>query len=271
MSQENLFDKETSFSPANENTGIRAKIIGVGGAGVSLVDGLRFDDFQGVEHLAVDVDSRALADSIASEKLAFGRRHTRGMGTGGEYLLARKAAEEEKDVIRKHLEGVDLVLLAGLGGGTGGGAVPVIARLARDAGALVFAFAPLPFSWEKGRHAQAEECLAELRKHANAVVPLPNDSLLQVGGPDAPPWNVLRSRPKRGKGFRQLLVGLSQRNDRRRLRPPAPKLSTADPDDPFRIRRGEGPDGIRTPCASSWLPHVAFARTFRKPRMLFSY
>ena len=96
MSQENLFDKETSFSPANENTGIRAKIIGVGGAGVSLVDGLRFDDFQGVEHLAVDVDSRALADSIASEKLAFGRRHTRGMGTGGEYLLARKAAEEEK-------------------------------------------------------------------------------------------------------------------------------------------------------------------------------
>ena len=92
MSQENLFDQETTFSPANENTGIRAKIIGVGGAGVSLVDGLRFDDFQGVEHLAVDVDPRALADSIASEKLAFGRRHTRGMGTGGEYLLARKAA-----------------------------------------------------------------------------------------------------------------------------------------------------------------------------------
>ena len=82
MSQDNLFEQDTSFSPANENPGIRAKIIGIGGAGLSLVDGLRFDDFQGVEHLAVDVDSRALADSIASQKLAFGRRHTRGMGTG---------------------------------------------------------------------------------------------------------------------------------------------------------------------------------------------
>ena len=104
MSQENFLDPNTSFSPANENPGIRAKIIGVGGAGLSLVDGLRFDDFHGVENLAVDVDSRALSDSIASQKLAFGRRHTRGMGTGGEYALARKAMEEEKDLIRKNLE-----------------------------------------------------------------------------------------------------------------------------------------------------------------------
>ena len=76
-------------------------------------------------------------------------------------------------------------LLAGFGGGTGGGVVTVLARLAREAGALVFAFCPLPFSWEKGRHSLAEQCLSELRKHANAVVPLPNDSLLQVGGPDS--------------------------------------------------------------------------------------
>ena len=186
MSQDNLFPKETNFSPENEIPGIRAKIIGVGGAGLSLVDGLRFDNFQSVEHLAVDVDSRALADCIAGEKLSFGRRHTRGMGTGGEHTLARKALEEEKDNIRKKLQGVDLVfLLAGLGGGTGGGAAPVIARLAREAGALVFAFTPLPFSWEKSRHIMAEECLADLRKFANAVVPLPNDSLLQMGGADA--------------------------------------------------------------------------------------
>ena len=186
MSQENLFPKETNFSPENEIPGIRAKIIGVGGAGLSLVDGLRFDNFQSVEHLAVDVDSRALADCIAVEKLSFGRRHTRGMGTGGDNTLARKALEEEKDNIRKKLQGVDLVfLLAGLGGGTGGGAAPVIARLARESGALVFAFTPLPFSWEKSRHSMAEECLADLRKFANAVVPLPNDSLLQMGGADA--------------------------------------------------------------------------------------
>ncbi len=248
MSQENLFDQETTFSPANENTGIRAKIIGVGGAGVSLVDGLRFDDFQGVELLAVDVDSRALADSIASEKLAFGRRHTRGMGTGGEYLLARKAAEEEKDVIRKHLEGVDLVfLLAGLGGGTGGGAVPVIARLARDAGALVFAFAPLPFSWEKGRHAQAEECLAELRKHANAVVPLPNDSLLQVGGPDATALECFAEAGRNvGKGISAICSLVFRRGmidvDYAHLRKAFNRRSGRTL---FGYGEGEGPDGIR--------------------------
>lgn len=186
MSQEQLFSNDTNFSSDNEMPGIRAKIIGVGGAGLSLVDGLRFDNFQSVEHLAVDVDSRALADSIAGEKLFFGRRHTRGMGTGGEFSLARKAMEEEKDVIRQKLEGFDLVfLLAGLGGGTGGGAAPVIAKIAREAGALVFAFTPMPFSWEKGRHSMAEDCLDDLRKHANAVIPLPNDSLLQMGGPDA--------------------------------------------------------------------------------------
>jgi cell division protein FtsZ len=108
------------------------------------------------------------------------------MGTGGDIALGKRLAEEEKDKIRKQLDGVDLVfLLAGLGGGVGGGVAPVVARLAREHGALVFAFAPLPFSWEKSRHSQAEDCLSELRKYANAVVPLPNDSLLQIGGEDA--------------------------------------------------------------------------------------
>jgi cell division GTPase FtsZ len=76
MSQESLFPKETSFSLPNDLSGIRAKVIGVGGAGISLVDGLRFDNFESVENLAVDVDNRALSDSIAGEKLSFGRRHT---------------------------------------------------------------------------------------------------------------------------------------------------------------------------------------------------
>jgi cell division protein FtsZ len=186
MTQENLFEKDSKTVDLSENIVLKAKVIGVGGAGLSLVDGLRLDNFTGVEQLAVDVDARALGDSIASEKMAIGRTLTRGMGTGGEASLARKAIEDEKDKIRKSLEGVDLVfLLAGLGGGTGGGATPEIAKLARETGALVFAFAPMPFSWEKGRHAQAEESLAELRKFANAVIPLPNDSLLQVGGADA--------------------------------------------------------------------------------------
>jgi cell division protein FtsZ len=186
MNQDNFLDTDLSFSSANENPSLRVKVIGVGGAGLSLVDGLTLDNFNGVEQLAIDVDSRALADSICPESLLIGRRHTRGMGTGGEIAIGRKIAEEEKDAIRKKLEGMDMIfILAGLGGGMGGGATPVIARLAREAGALVFAFAPLPFSWEKSRHAQAQQCLEEVRKFANAVVPLPNDSLLQIGGADA--------------------------------------------------------------------------------------
>ena len=107
------------------------------------------------------------------------------MGTGGEFSLARKAMEEEKDVIRQKLEGFDLVfLLAGLGGGTGGGATPVIAKIERGR-CLGICIYSMPFRQEKGRHSMAEDCLDDLRKHANAVIPLPNDSLLQMGGPDA--------------------------------------------------------------------------------------
>ncbi len=183
MAQQNLFNI-TSFQ--TDGSPIRAKIIGIGGAGLSLVDGLRLDGFDAVRIVALDVDAGALSESMASEKIPLGRRLTRGMGTGGEPSLGRKAAEEERSLLRKHLDGVDLVfLLAGLGAGAGGGIAPVVAKLARESGALVFAFCPLPFSWEKQRHKLAEDALAELRKFANAVVPLPNDSLLQVGGSDA--------------------------------------------------------------------------------------
>lgn len=186
MNQDTLFEDAKFCGTQDNSYGIRAKVIGVGGAGISLVDGLRFDNFDSVDSVAVDVDMKAVSDSLASHKLCFSKRHTRGMGTGGDMDLGKRLAEEEKDKIRSHLEGVDLVfLLAGLGGGVGGGAAPVIARLAREHGALVFAFTPMPFSWEKSRHSQAENCLSELRKHANAVVPLPNDSLLQLGGEDA--------------------------------------------------------------------------------------
>ena len=186
MSQDTFFDDNTNPSSLENAYGIRAKVIGVGGAGISLVDGMRFDNFDSVDNVIIDVDMKAVSESLSSQKISFSKRHTRGMGTGGDVALGKRLAEEEKDKIRNHLEGVDLVfLLAGLGGGIGGGAAPVIARLAREHGALVFAFTPMPFSWEKSRHIQAEECLNELRVHANAVVPLPNDSLLQMGGEDA--------------------------------------------------------------------------------------
>jgi len=184
MSQQTMFTSGSFQSDSNSS--VRAKVFGIGGAGVSLVDGLCLDGFDAVRTIAIDVDADVLSDCIAAEKIPIGRRLTRGMGTGGEVSIGRKAVDEERDLIRKNLDGVDLVfLLAGLGGGTGGGAAPAIAKLARESGALVFAFTPLPFSWEKQRHQMADDALAELRKFANAVIPLPNDSLIQIGGADA--------------------------------------------------------------------------------------
>ena len=153
MTQEKLFENDHQNTSVHENTALKAKVVGIGGAGLSLVDGLRLDNFTGVEQLAIDVDARALADSIASDKLAIGRRLTRGMGTGGETALARKAIGEEKENIRKSLEGVDLVfLLAGLGGGTGGGATPEIAKLARETETLVLLYRCLSVGKKVGMH-----------------------------------------------------------------------------------------------------------------------
>ena len=122
-----------------------AKIIGVGGAGLSLVDGLRLDNFKGVEHLVIDVDARALGDSIADRKMPIGRTLTRGMGTGGEFSIARKAIEQEKEALSQKLDGIDIVfLLAGLGGGTGGGATPKLPVLPGMPEPLSLPFVPCP-------------------------------------------------------------------------------------------------------------------------------
>ena len=101
MSQENFLESDLSFSPVNENCSIRVKVIGVGGAGLSLVDGLTLDNFNGVEHLAVDVDSRALNDAISSDKLLIGRRHTLGMGTGVRFLLAERLPKKRRTAFEK--------------------------------------------------------------------------------------------------------------------------------------------------------------------------
>ena len=112
MNQDTLFEEENT-KENNENTyGIRAKIIGIGGAGISLVDGLRFDNFDCVDNLVMDVDMKAISETLASQKLCFSKRHTRGMGTGGDIALGKRLAEEEKDKIRTHLEGVDLVFFS---------------------------------------------------------------------------------------------------------------------------------------------------------------
>src|SRR5690606_29963462 len=112
---------------------------------------------------------------------------TRGLGAGGDPELGREAAESDRDKISKVVEGCDLVfLIAGMGGGTGSGAAPTVAEIASESGALVIAFVTMPFSFEGGRRLkQAEEGLQALRRVCDAVIPLPNDILLQEGADDA--------------------------------------------------------------------------------------
>jgi cell division protein FtsZ len=162
--------------------GVRVKIVGVGGAGTNAVDRLQLDHVGlRLRIAALNTDAQALNSSPAPEKLLIGRGLTRGVGTGGEADVGRAAAEADRERIAKIFQGMDLVfIVAGLGGGTGSGAAPVISQIATQAGALVVAFVMLPFTNEGGRRRQlADEALAELRQTCDAVIPLPNDLLLQ--------------------------------------------------------------------------------------------
>jgi cell division protein FtsZ len=157
------------------------KVLGVGGAGANAIDRLKMDNLAHVGLAVLNTDAQALAGSPVSEKLLLGAAVTRGVGAGGDPELGRLAAESDREKIAALVRGVDLVfLVAGMGGGTGSGAAPVVSETARQAGALVVAFVTLPFSFEGGRRQkQAEEGLQELRRCCDAVIPLPNDVLIQ--------------------------------------------------------------------------------------------
>lgn len=160
---------------------LKIKIIGVGGAGNNAIDRLKLEDLREVDLAAVNTDSKVLNNCLAPEKVLIGRHLTRGLGTGGDAEVGRQAAEADREALTKLVEGADLVfLLAGLGGGTSSGAGPVLADLAVQSGALVLPFVTMPFAFEgSSRYKQAEESLAALRSSSHAVVPLPNNVILQ--------------------------------------------------------------------------------------------
>ena len=167
--------------PGLDDKRIRIKIIGIGGAGNNAVDRIKLDDLGQVALAAVNTDTKSMSSSPVQEKIQIGRSITRGLSAGGEAEIGRKAAEEDIALIEKMVDGVDLVfILAGLGGGTGSGAAPVIAKAADKAGAVVLAFVTMPFTREgERRRKQAEDALTELRQCCHAVIALPNDMLLQ--------------------------------------------------------------------------------------------
>ncbi|MFO8026230.1 MAG: cell division protein FtsZ [Opitutales bacterium] len=176
-------------SLASEQSGDEAltiKVIGIGGAGTNAVESLKLDDpdwSDNVRLAALNTDAQALAQSKIPEKLVIGRSVTRGLGAGGEVEIGKEAAEADREAIAGLIGDVDLIILVtGLGGGTGSAAVSVVAQVAAKTRALVLAFATLPFSFEGSRRKHiAEESIGELRQLVHGLIPLPNDVLLQEG------------------------------------------------------------------------------------------
>ena len=162
--------------------GARIKVIGVGGAGCNAVSRLVVAGLGGVEFYAMDTDHQALSACQAPRKLQLGAKITRGLGTGSNWEIGRQAALENTDAIVELLQGADMVFVsAGLGGGTGTGAVPVIASLARELEALTVAVVTKPFAFEGPRRMRlAEEGLANLASAADTVITIPNERLLKL-------------------------------------------------------------------------------------------
>jgi cell division protein FtsZ len=158
------------------------KVIGVGGGGSNAVQRMIETGIQGVEFIAMNTDVQVLDLSGASKKVQLGLNLTRGLGAGGNPEVGKGAADESKTEIRKTLEGADMVFItAGMGGGTGTGAAPVIADIAREMGALTVAVVTRPFSFEGPRRARlAEQGVTSLMGRVDTIITIPNDKLLSV-------------------------------------------------------------------------------------------
>ena len=158
------------------------KVVGVGGGGSNAVNRMIAASLQGVEFCAVNTDAQALFLSNAATKLQIGEQLTKGLGAGANPEIGFKAAEESRDDIEAMLKGSDMVFItAGMGGGTGTGAVSVIAEVAQKIGALTVGVVTKPFSFEgKKRKQQAEEGISSLRDKVDTLITIPNDRLLQV-------------------------------------------------------------------------------------------
>ena len=158
------------------------KVVGIGGGGTNAVNRMIDFGLGGVSFIAMNTDLQVLKNTIADEKLQLGESLTKGLGVGGDPEVGRNAADESKQDIKKALEGSDMVFVtAGMGGGTGTGAAPLIAEIAREQGALTVAIVTKPFSFEGPRRARAaEEGIEALREKVDTIVVIPNDRLLDV-------------------------------------------------------------------------------------------
>ena len=168
----------TSFAP----NPARIKVIGLGGGGSNAISRMVRDEIQGVEFIAMNTDAQALALTEAPIRIQLGEKISRGLGVGGDHALGQKAAEETRDELREVVTGADMVFItAGMGGGTGTGAAPVIAETSKASGALTIAIVTKPFNFEGTRRCKvAEEGIANLLDKVDTLIIIPNDRLLSL-------------------------------------------------------------------------------------------
>ncbi|NPA04167.1 MAG: cell division protein FtsZ [Epsilonproteobacteria bacterium] len=163
-------------------TGANIKAVGVGGGGGNMIGHMIREGVEGIELIVANTDAQALSTSEAHVKIQLGEKTTRGLGAGMKPEIGREAALESYDLIKEKLEGADIVFIsAGMGGGTGTGAAPVIAQAAKEIGALTISIVTRPFSFEGKKRAKlAEEGIKELKKESDSIVVIPNDKLLSI-------------------------------------------------------------------------------------------
>lgn len=160
------------------------KVVGVGGGGGNAVEYMVASNIEGVEFIAANTDAQALRNSSANVTLQLGANVTKGLGAGANPEVGRRSAEEDRDTIKKTIMGADMVFIAaGMGGGTGTGAAPIVAQVAKELGILTVAVVTKPFPFEgKKRSNYADEGINELAKHVDSLITIPNDKLLKVLG-----------------------------------------------------------------------------------------
>ncbi|NJL36485.1 MAG: cell division protein FtsZ [Leptolyngbyaceae cyanobacterium RM2_2_4] len=172
----------------------RIKVIGVGGGGCNAVNRMIASEVSGVEFWSINTDAQALTNASAQNRLQVGQKLTRGLGAGGNPAIGQKAAEESRDEVASALEHADLVFItAGMGGGTGTGAAPIVAEVAKEVGALTVGVVTRPFTFEgRRRTSQADEGIAALQSRVDTLIMIPNDKLLSVISEQTPVQDAFR-------------------------------------------------------------------------------
>ena len=188
--------------------GARIKVIGVGGGGGNAVNTMIAAGVPGVDFIGANTDAQALRANLAPIKIQLGEKSTRGLGAGGNPSVGRTAAEEDAERLKEYLAGADMVFVtAGMGGGTGTGAAPVIARVARELGILTVGVVTKPFLFEgKRRMKQAEEGMRELKASVDTLIAIPNQRLLTVAGRNS---SILETFKKADDVLLQAVRGIS--------------------------------------------------------------